>query len=234
MKDSAQPSRLVLFDIDGTLLTTNGNAGRSMMAAYHQVYGVVPAKDLTGMNGKTELRIAYELLGRAGLSREQVEAGLPEFWRHYLRELSARLAGESPTVFPGVPAALKMVMEREEMLMGLITGNIEASAEVKLTAAGLRGFRLGAYGQHHEERADLPALAVASAKKLTGASFAGKRITIIGDTPADITCGAALGVKTIAVATGVFAADELARHHPDYLFTDLSDTEALLAALLAE
>ena len=107
-------------------------------------------------------------------------------------------------------------------------------ARLKLEPTGLYPlFKVGAYGSDSALRADLPAVAVARAEALTGRRFAGKEIVVIGDTPADIECGAALGVKAIAVATGRHRVDELAAHAPDYLFADFSDWRAAYEAILA-
>ncbi len=222
---------LILFDIDGTLLTTNGQAGDAMMAAFRTVYGVTPDRSRLRMDGKTELCIAYTLLGGAGLTRPQVKAGLSDYWHAYADELRTRLVPEKMTVHPGVRELLARLQPREDAVVGLLTGNIEAGAKIKLAAAGLEGFVCGAYGQHHEQRAHLPAVALAAAEAATGAHFAGKRVTIVGDTPADIACGQHLGVNAVAVATGKFDERELATHRPDSLFNDLSDTEAVTRAI---
>lgn len=222
---------LVLFDIDGTLLTTNGQAGNAMMAAYRTAYGIVPDKGRLLMDGKTELCIAHELLGAAGLSRAEIKAGLARYWRAYADALREGLRPEKMTVHPGVRSLLRRLAGREDILVGLLTGNIEAAARIKLGAVGLEGFACGAFGEHHEQRSDLPQVALRAARAASGMGFAGKSVTIVGDTPADILCGARLGVNAVAVATGKFSMGELAGHRPDSLFADLSDTNAVMQAI---
>lgn len=225
------PTRLVLFDIDGTLLTTNGRAVQAMLAAVRAVYGVAATWDTQAMNGKTELWIVHKLLADVGIPRSKVEPGLPRMWDAYVRELRERLAPGNITVFPGVRELLRVLAECGDVVVGLLTGNIAASARVKLEVAGLDGFACGAFGEHHRERAALPAVALSEAERLCGEKFAGRAVTIIGDTPNDIACGRHLGVNAIAVATGKFDCEALRAHQPHHLFNDLSDTQAVLAAI---
>ncbi len=227
------PDHLVLFDIDGTLLSTNGHGVRAMMLAYTAVWGRDPSAVDYAMSGKTELGICHELLALLGFSRQEVDAGLPRFWALYPDELQRQIAPATTTVHPGVRELVAAVGERDDMALGLLTGNCEAAARVKLRTAGLDGFVIGAFGQHHEQRAALPPLAVAQAHAQWGRAYGGRQLVIIGDTPNDIACGRALGAKAIAVATGRFDAAALAAHEPDYVFADLSDREAVLAAIAA-
>ncbi len=233
-KRTMTPTHLLLFDIDGTLLTTNGDAVRAMMAAYGQAYGVEPPSDGLLMDGKTELRIAHELLAICGLTREQITAGLPRFWECYDAELARHLSEAGTTVYPGVRELLAALRLRPDTLLGLLTGNAARSAERKLTVAGLTGFAVGAYGEHHEEREALPELAIDAAEAHCGRRFTGKAVVILGDTPSDVRCGRHLGVKTVAVATGLYSREALAGEHPDYLFDDFTDVSAVLSALFGD
>lgn len=226
-------TRLVLFDIDGTLLSTNGQAVVAMVNAYKEVYGLVPPNDGHLMDGKTELQIVHELLALAGLTREQVEEKLPQFWAVYEREVSQVMQPEKMTVYPGVRELLAQLQKKEDCVVGLLTGNIEATSWLKLKCANLDGFACGGYGQFNEKRGELPALALADAERVTGKRFSGREVTIIGDTPADIHCGKPLGLKSIAVATAFYSREALATHQPDALFDDLSDTGAVIKAIEA-
>lgn len=224
-------THLVLFDIDGTLLTTHGLAVQAMLAAVQGTYGVRAAWDGEAMNGRTELWIVHKLLMDAGVSRERIQPRLPRFWAAYVGELRQRLTPENVTVFAGVRELLGLLAGREHILLGLLTGNIESSAMVKLGTAGLDGFALGAFGEHHQDRAALPALAVEAAHPISGRRFVGRQITIIGDTPNDIACGRELGVNAIGVATGRYSAEALRGHNPARVFNDLSDGSAVLEAI---
>lgn len=228
--------RLVLFDIDGTLLST-GQAGRKAIRhALEHVYGGgwdALTSEWT-FSGKTDPQICQELLGAAGYAPEAIEAGMKAFFAAYLEGLAKALAG-SPRAHlkPGVVPLLDALAEREDVTLALLTGNMVEGARIKLSHFGIDGyFAFGAYGSDSAVRAELPAVAVERAQAHVGRRFAGKEVVIIGDTEHDITCGTSLGVKAIAVATGVFGLDALAPHGPDHLFADLSDTERVLAAIL--
>src|SRR5579863_2829396 len=223
--------RLVLFDIDGTLLTTNGQAIKAMMAAYRDVYGCNAVEFPYRMDGKTELQITHELLALGGLTRAQVQSRLPVFWPHYAEALDRYLTPETTTVHPGVAELIQKVAADPDTVLGLLTGKCEAAAQKKLKCARLDGFVVGAYGDRHERRDELPLVAVQAAERVTGRRFGGKEIVILGDTPNDVECGRALGVKAIGVATGRYKLDELAQYAPDAVFPTFADVSAVLRAI---
>lgn len=224
---------LVLFDIDGTLLTTNGHGVEAMMQAYTAVWDRDPRQVTYAMSGKTERQISFELLERLGFSRHEVEPRLATWFEQYPQALERCIAPETTRVFPGVRELVKQVAKEEDMVLGLLTGNCEAAADIKLATAGLDGFLVGAFGEHHERRAELVPLALEHAQTLLGQTFEGRAVVVIGDTPNDIHCGKASGAKTIAVATGGFDAEALAAHDPDFVFEDFSDLDAVMDALHA-
>ncbi len=227
--------RLALFDIDGTLLTTSGRAVEAMLATIAEVYEAAPEHDGYLMDGKTELRIVHELLASAGRSREQVERGLPEFWGRYAAALERRVDPASTTVYRGVKELIARLSQRDDVAMGLLTGNCEAGARIKLASAGLDGaFAFGAYGEAHEAREELPAVALDAAERYVGRRLSGKHAAVLGDTPNDIRCARPQGLRTIAVATGRYDAAALAAHDPDYLFPDFRDGDAVIAAIMAD
>ncbi|HEY8470311.1 MAG TPA: haloacid dehalogenase-like hydrolase [Longimicrobiales bacterium] len=229
---------LILFDIDGTLLSTNGAARRAFHRGLLEVYGTAGPIATHAFDGKTDPQIARELLRAAGLTDTAIERGFPALWQAYLRELAAELAlpGQHSTVHAGVPQLLDALDQLgDRVIVGLLTGNIEPGAQIKLSAAGLAGrFRVGAYGSDGEQREALPAIAVERARALTGREVRGREIVIIGDTPYDITCGRSLGVRALGVATGRHDVASLAAAGADAVFQDLSDTEAALAWILDE
>lgn len=229
--------RLVLFDIDGTLLAAGGAGARAFRDALLEVFGTPGPINGHSFAGKTDPQIASELLRAAGLEDQHITAGLPELWRSYLARLEPELARSHLRVLPGVPELLAQIeAARADMVLGLLTGNLRDGARLKLDAAGIgfRRFAVGAYGCDHADRAELPAVAVQRAEQRTGRRFKRKEIVIIGDTPNDIACGGALGVRTIAVATGSYTRDHLAAYGPDYLLGSLEDTEAVLDAILQD
>ena len=225
--------RLVLFDIDGTLLSTTGHGVEAMMLAYTAVWGRDPRQVAYSMSGKTERRISFELLEKLGFSREEVEPRLSDWFELYPRELEKCIAPETTRVFPGVRELVEAVSNEPNLVLGLLTGNCEAAAKIKLDTAGLNGFQVGAFGEHHEDRADLVPLAIRAAQRTLGRNFSEASIMVIGDTPNDSHCGKASGASTIAVATGRYTADELATHDPDHVFESFAEVDAVLEALRA-
>lgn len=229
--------RLVLFDIDGTLLSTGGAAARAFRDALHAVFGTAGRRDGYSFAGRTDPEIARDLLHGAGVDPAEVDRRLPELWPAYLERLEPALAAAEIAVLDGVRALLDRLLARPDLAVtGLLTGNIEGGAERKLRRAGLpwSEFRVGAFGSDHAERRRLPAIAVERAARATGRRFAGRDIVIIGDTPADVACGADLGVRTVAVATGTIGREELAACGPDSLFDDLADTDAVWRELFSD
>lgn len=226
--------RLVLFDIDGTLLNAGGAGKRAVKDALHAVYGETGQVERYNMAGRTDPQILREVLGQAGLDRARIDAGMDAFWDVYVRVLRETLDPASVRALPGAAALVDRVEAEDDTVLGLLTGNVLEGARIKVDAAGLGfdRFQVGAYGSDDGDRAELPAIAVRRAKERTGVEFARKQIVIIGDTPFDISCGEALGVRTIATATGTYSQDELAACNPDHLFADLTDTEAVWRAIV--
>jgi phosphoglycolate phosphatase len=228
--------RLLLFDIDGTLLTTNGAARRAFHRALLEVYRTAGPIGTHAFDGKTDPQIARELLALAGLPEPFVDRGLPGLWSRYVRRLAEELEADDhgAAALPGVHPLLDALAARPEAVLGLLTGNLEAGAALKLSAVDLAGrFAFGAYGSDHEQRSGLPAIAVARARAVAGHDFRGKHIVVIGDTPHDIDCGRSLGVRAVGVATGSFSQAELREAGADVVLPDLTDTEAVLQVLLS-
>ena len=229
--------RLLLFDIDGTLLNTKGAARRAFQRALIEVYGTTGPIDHHPFNGKTDPQIARELLTLAGLTAESIDEKLPHLWDSYLggleREVNA--TDHATHVYPGVRELLDELARRDDVVLALLTGNVSRGAELKLESAGLREyFAFGAYGSDCEDRPGLPPVAVKRALDQTGREFKGTDIVVIGDTPYDIRCGEALGVFTVGVATGGHETDELLSVGADAVFEDFSDTAAVLRVLVPE
>lgn len=229
-------SRLLLFDIDGTILNTGGAAKRAFHRALLEVYGTAGPIEDHDFAGKTDPQIARELLRRAGVAESRIDDGLPTLFAAYVAELRLEIESPhyAPIVHPGVPELLDALeAHRADPLLGLLTGNVAEGAELKVGSVGLRGrFRLGAYGSDSEHRAELPRLAVERARALTGRSYRGREVVVIGDTPHDVTCGRSIGVLAVGVATGSHTAEELAAAGAHLVLENLADTAGVVDALL--
>lgn len=226
---------LVLFDIDGTILSARGAGRRALAAALTEVYG--GAGDIEGydLRGQTDQRIVFDLMEGRGLSRERIRARLDDCFEAYARGLQAEIGdGQGVVILPGIADLVRRLDGEARALVGLLTGNIEAGARIKLTPTGLWPyFQLGAYGSDHDDRRQLPSLAARRAEALVGRGFAPEEILVIGDTPRDIECARHFGAVAIAVATGLFSRAELEAESPDLLFDDFSDVDAAFSKLLA-
>jgi phosphoglycolate phosphatase len=216
--------RLVLFDIDGTLISTGGRAGRALAQALEQTFGLPVSIDGFPFAGKTDPRIAFELMELAGVPRSRVAASRDELFERYVRLLKDALPPGSVTVLPGVTAVLDELVVRQGVAVGLLTGNIAAGAEQKLRAAGLWSrFPFGAFGSDDEDRNHLVPIARARARELFGTEFPGAATVVVGDAEADVACARAGGAKAVAVASGWTARERLAAVGPDALFDSLID-----------
>jgi phosphoglycolate phosphatase-like HAD superfamily hydrolase len=226
--------RLVLFDIDGTLLNSHGAGRRAMESALQVVFGVTGASSYR-YDGKTDRQIVREQMRNAGHDDAWIDARMPELLDAYLEGLRRELAAPDARVdaLTGVVALLDALVERDPCVVGLLTGNLEPGAREKLAAARIEWdqFRVGAFGSDHEVRHELPAIAQARARERFGREYTGRAVVIIGDTPADIHCGRPVGARAIAVATGHYTVDDLRAHDPAAVFADLGDTTAVLASI---
>ncbi len=201
--------KLVLFDIDGTLLWTDGAGRSAIRGALLAEMGLTGPIDRFRFDGKTDPQIVTELLVAAGHPEPAAARCVDQVCRRYAGLLSAELRKRSGSIrlFPGVPELLNGIDARSGALLGLLTGNIADGARLKLEAAGLdpARFRVGAYGSDAPNRDALPRIAMDRAARLVNGRFEGEDVVIIGDTPADMTCGRNVGARAIGVATGSFA-----------------------------
>lgn len=228
--------KLLLFDIDGTLIRSSGAGRLAMTVALESMFGTAGPIESYRFSGKTDARIFTDLLTAVDIPPRKIEDSLPELYE--------RMGEAGRQIFPekeirpciGVPRLLEQLRERDDVYLGLLTGNVHQTAPLKLAAGGIdpTQFHIGAYGSEAMERNQLTPLAMARASEQASVSFTGNNTIVIGDTPADILCARAGQATAVAVATGWHAADTLSRYNPDHLFLDLSDTSAILSALLAE
>ena len=229
--------RLFLFDIDGTLVTARGAGRTAFNRALEAVYGTVgPAEAGYDFRGRTDLRILYDLMGAAGFSAEEIAARADACFAAYVRELAVVIGdGSRVHVLPGVPQLVRALAARDDTLVGLLTGNVEAGARIKLASTGLWPFfRVGAFGSDDIDRRNLPAIACERARLVAGREFPFERVVIIGDTPLDVDCARACGARAIAVATGFYPYDELEGCGPDLIFKDFADVADVVSRLTSE
>lgn len=231
--------KVVLFDIDGTLLRTDGAGRRAMEHALHTVFGV-SGDPAYRYDGKTDRQITREQMRFAGVADAEIDRRMPEVFAAYEAMLTHELtsAPEQAVLLGGIPALLSQLADLQtsrQVTLGLLTGNIESGARQKLRAVNVafEQFLVNAFGSDHEHRPALPAVARERAERLLQREIAGEQMVIIGDTPADIHCGRSLNVRAIGVATGRYSVQELAEHAPAAVFPTLEDTPAVIEAILA-
>jgi phosphoglycolate phosphatase len=224
--------RLVLFDIDGTMLWSQGAGRRSMNAALLETIGSSGPPDYR-YDGKTDPQIARDIMRHEGVPEARIGPLIAPLLERYVTLLEEELRERRLALFPGVVELVARLEGEGDAVVGLLTGNVRAGAELKLRAAGLdfARFRVGAFGSDHHERPALPAIAQRRAREMLGAEVRGEHVIVIGDTPADIQCGRGIGARAIAVATGHYGVDELATHDPAAVFATLADTDAVMAAI---
>lgn len=228
----ARDSRLVLFDIDGTLLSAGRAARESVLAALSAVLGWEGSADGNDFSGKTDPQILRELVLDA-VGTPRFESTLSVVLDRYVHEFALRLEPAAVVPKPGVPALLERLAREPRVTLALLTGNIERSARMKLEPPGFnRYFPFGAFGDDSADRYRLPEIAMSRAREHTGREFAGSSVVIVGDSIHDVACGRPLGARSIAVATGPTPAEKLATERPDALFADFSDVEAAAEAIL--
>jgi phosphoglycolate phosphatase len=228
--------KLVLFDIDGTLAWTDGAGRRAIHHALTEIFGATGPADYR-FDGKTDPQIVRDLMRFVGHADRRIDDRMQEVFALYVERLGEELRapGYRPRVMPGVFELLDALESHPHVVLGLLTGNLAGGARAKLQAVGIDPgrFRVGAYGSDHEERTSLPDVARRRLREELGMEITGSDCVIIGDTPADVTCGRAVGARAIGVATGRYTTEELRRHGAAAVFADLSDTAAVVAEILS-
>lgn len=223
--------RLLLFDIDGTL-TWGGPAKDAFCEAMLEVYGTIGDVENVSFSGKTDPQIARELLATTGCEGSCVDEGLPALWEGYTRRLEAGLVDDPVEILPGVPELLRALGQIDDIGVALLTGNIVRGAQLKLGSAGLWDhFALGSFGSDHEDRNELPPIALERAREAWRPTLEADDTIIVGDTPRDVSCGRKNGMRTMAVATGYFSVEQLTATGADHVLEDLSATEQVITLL---
>ena len=222
--------RLLLFDIDGTLIHSGGAGMRALKSAFKERFGVADDLHDIEIAGMTDSGIVVSILKKNDIPATNENVGA--FLDSYVHFLSLELPRRKGKLLPGVLDLLEKLKSRPHLVLGLLTGNVSRGARLKLEHYGVwHFFEFGAFADDHQDRNRLGSFARARAKEKHGREFSPSQIDVIGDTPRDIACGKAIGARTIAVATGTWSREELAKYQPDFLIDDLSDVEGLIHTL---
>lgn len=218
------PIRLVLFDVDGTLVLGSPRMRVWFEAALTEVFGQAGDIDGHSFSGKIDPQIVSELLSGAGLPTAEIEAGLPAVKEAYLTRLQSNLRPDHLQLLPHVVETLDVLEERQDVAVGLLTGNWEVGARTKLACFDLnRFFAFGAFSDGQRQRRDLPPIALKRASETTGDRFEPAETLIVGDSVLDVECARQNGMQCLAVATGYTSARELESADPDWVIGDLGE-----------
>jgi phosphoglycolate phosphatase len=218
--------RLILFDIDGTLIDSGGAGVRSLNLAMEDLFSLDNAFQGVSMAGKTDMQIIKEGLMKYDLS---IDGSVDAVINAYLRHLRREIQNDGKHVKPGIYETLDELKDLRDSGLGLLTGNLEAGARIKLEPFMLnRYFPTGAFGSDDEDRNNLLPIAVKRFEKIFQMSIAIDKCIIVGDTPRDVECAHIYGAICIGVATGPYSYDDLIEAGADYVVHDLSEDEASL------
>ena len=225
--------RLALFDIDGTLLREGIAPKLAFARALRETYDTTGPISGFRFAGMTDPQCVAEIMRMAGVPedviRERRDACLDRYVEHLTLEMRNH---DGAKIFPGVKELLARLRGREDVLVGLLTGNVERGAWLKLGRFKLGDyFQFGAFGNEHEDRGELAKIAVEKAREILGRPVKGGEVTVIGDTPRDVACARAIGARAVIVATGLVAREELQAAEPDVILDSFEDVEGTLQAI---
>ncbi len=228
---------LILFDIDGTLLASDGCGRAAVELALREIFGVTDPTRPHKFAGKTDWQILLDILTPLGFSPEEVARRLPVFEETVARHLEAVIGNHNIRPMPGALALIRDLRRDPRARLGLVTGNMSKTAPIKLRAAGFdpADFPVGAFGDEAADRNALPPLAVQRANAYWHTIFPPERIVIVGDTPADVICARSVGARAVAVLTGPSSDREaIAVEAPCAILDDLTDRTRVEAVLFGE
>ena len=218
------PIRLVLFDIDGTLLDCGPQVRGVIHGTLRKIFGRVGNVAGYDFVGKTDTQIVLDLQQEAGIPRDEILDAMPELKTLYVETLEGALEADRMRLLPAVVETLDRLSARPDVTLALLTGNWEGGARIKLSRFDLnRYFPFGAFGDGHEDRLSLPPEALARAGEHTGRSYAAEESLIVGDSTLDVDCARANGLLSLAVATGKTPIEILASTEADWVVEDLSE-----------
>lgn len=222
--------RLLLFDIDGTLISSAGAGVQALKLVLTERFQIQDDLHDIEIGGMTDSGIVMSILKKHKVP--QTHENISAFLDSYVHFLSQELPRRRGNLLPGVLELLERVKTRPHLVLALLTGNVSRGAQLKLEHYGVwHLFEFGAFADDHHDRNKLGGFARIRAKEKHGREFSPNEIDVIGDTPRDIACGKAFGARTVAIATGTWSREELAKHEPDFLFDDLSDVDEVMRVL---
>jgi len=224
--------KVLLFDIDGTLVLSGGAGMRAMNQAFEELYGVPSVLDGISLSGRTDSLIIQDAFDKAEIDMR--DADLEHYKKRYFELIPAEMQmdGTSKRMMPGIEQIIPELAAREHITLGLLTGNWETSGRVKIDYFGLdQYFAFGAFADDSSHRPDLVPIAMQRYTAHTGRSVEPKDVYVIGDTPHDVTCAKPSGAVSVAVAAASHSMETLKTYEPDFLFADLSDIEKVLEVL---
>lgn len=235
MAETIQLQRLVLFDIDETIIASYGSGRRALSRVLHELYGVTEEHMQINMSGKTDPQILKEILLAANMDEIAIHQSMDKTIDLYLEILEEELLdSERYIVHDGVYELIDAINDNTSFFLGLLTGNVERGARLKLERSGLnKHFAIGAYGSDSANRLDLPAIARERAQRHFKVGFEPQDLVIIGDAVNDVLCAKGFGAKCIAVNTGKTSWSDLQAQNPEFLFQSLADTKTILDAIHA-
>jgi len=226
--------KLLLFDIDGTLIRAGGAGSRALDRVFKEFFGIEKSCQSVRMDGRTDRAIVRDLINFFKVRPEDpIEKTIDDILHHYLNNLENEILDKNLyIILPGIENILGLLKNRSDIVLGLATGNLRRGAEIKLNRGNLfHFFTCGGFGCDSEIRSELVGFAIQRGKELAKFDFSQEQIFVIGDTEFDIEAGRKAGAKTVAVATGAHPIDTLAKYKPDFLFSDFSDANSFLKIL---
>ena len=224
--------KLVLFDIDGTLVNCGPQVRPLFASALEEVFGTAGDVDGYDFAGRTDPRIVLDLMTGAGMPEAEARARLPRMRDLYLARLERSLERQGMQLLPAVEELLGRLAARDDVVLALLTGNWERGARTKLSRFDLnRFFDFGAFGCDGIDRSDLPPVALARAERFAGRRFQPAETLIVGDSVHDVSCGQAHGIPVLAVSTGRTRPEALRAAGADWLIPDLRQAGQAVAWL---
>lgn len=225
--------RLALFDIDGTLLREGIAPKLAFARALRETFDTTGPISGFRFAGMTDPQCVAEIMRMAGIADDVIQERRDQCLERYVTHLRVEMRNhDGAKLFPGVKEVLGRLQGRDDVLVGLLTGNVQPGAMLKLDRFKLgEYFRFGAFGDDHEDRCELARIALEKAGRLTGRPVRGDDTTVIGDTPRDVACARAIGARAVIVATGLVSRDELEQSKPDIILESFADVEGTLQAI---